>query len=158
MSKGLTEQTGWVVRELTAEVDLRAVFPIVRALRPRLDEDGFLAHVRQQAAEGYVVAAGYVDGRPVTVAGYRVGSTLSRGPHLFVDDLVTDPAEQGKGYATALLDWLRAKARAAGVGRVYLDSRDSAVGYYEKRGFTFLTSRPCWIDSGEGETGDAGGR
>lgn len=136
------------IRELTAEADLRDVFPLVRVLRPRLvDVSTFLDHVRRQSGEGYVLAVGYVGGRPVVVAGYRVGSTLARGPHLFVDDLVTDPAEQGKGHASAMLDWLRGRAVAAGVEKVYLDSRDSAVGFYEQYGFTFLTSMPCWVDA-----------
>ena len=143
-------------RELTAEEDLRDAFPVVYVLRPRLDLAMFLDHVRRQAAEGYVLAAGYrappgarPAGRPVVVAGYRLSSTLVRGPHLFVDDLVTDPVEQGKGHASAMIDWLRGKARAAGVGKVYLDSRDTAVGFYERYGFTFLTSKACWVDAAE---------
>ena len=140
--------TPLTIRELTAEADLRAVFPVVRVLRPRLvDLPMFLDHVRRQSAEGYVLAAGYVGDKPVVVAGYRLGSTLARGPHLFVDDLVADPAEQGKGHASAMLDWLRGRAVAAGVEKVYLDSRDTAVGFYEQYGFTFLTSKPCWVDA-----------
>lgn len=133
------------VRELTTDDDLRSAFPVVRALRPHLDEPAFLAAVRRQRPEGYVLVGGFVEGRVVTVAGYRLTCTLARGPHLFVDDLATAPAEQGKGYGRAMIDWLRERARDAGVDRVYLDSRDTAVGFYERAGFTFLTSRPCWV-------------
>jgi GNAT superfamily N-acetyltransferase len=143
--------TPLIVRRLTTDRELHDAFPVVRELRPRLDLPMFLDHVRRQAAEGYVLVGGYAGGdRPVVVAGYRLSSTLSRGPHLFVDDLVTAPADQGKGHGAAMLDWLRGQARAAGVERVYLDSRDTAVGFYERCGFTFLTSKPCWVDAAEG--------
>ena len=29
---------------------------------------------------------------------------------------------------------------------MYLDSRVTAKGFYERAGFTFLTSIPCWVD------------
>ncbi len=37
-------------------------------------------------------------------------------------------------------------ARSLGISRIYLDSRDTAVGFYRQVGFTFLTSVPCWIE------------
>jgi hypothetical protein len=30
---------------------------------------------------------------------------------------------------------------------VYLDSRATARGFYERVGFTFLTAVPCWIET-----------
>jgi GNAT superfamily N-acetyltransferase len=83
----------------------------------------------------------------VALAGFRPAHTLSRGPHFFVDDLVTDAARRGAGYGTAMLEWIAARAREHGVPRVYLDSRDTAREFYERLGFTLLTSIPCWIES-----------
>ena len=140
---------GLSVRALTTDADLRAALPIVLSLRPYLDEPTFLDRLRRQRAEGYTLVGGFAAGRLVAVAGYRLSCTLSRGPHLFVDDLVTAPGEQGKGHGAAMVDWLRATARAAGVARVYLDSRDTAVGFYERLGFTFMTAKPCWLEAGE---------
>lgn len=139
----------WSVRALTTDDDLRAALPIVRALRPHLTEQSFPELVRRQRADGYVLVGGFAAGRLVAVAGYRLSCTLARGPYLFVDDLITAPGERGRGHGAAMIDWLRAAARAAGVARVYLDSRDTAVGFYERVGFTFLTAKPCWIDAGE---------
>ena len=65
---------------------------------------------------------------------------------MFVDDLVTDPDQRGEGYGRAMLAWIAARAKAAGVPRMYLDSRLTAKGFYEQVGFTMLTSIPCWID------------
>ena len=138
------------VRELTGDDDLRAALPVARALRPHLTEQTFSELVRRQRTEGYTLVGGFAAGRLVAVAGYRLSCTLSRGPHLFVDDLVTAPGEQGKGYGAAMVGWLRATARSAGVARVYLDSRDTAVGFYERAGFTFLTAKPCWVEAGGG--------
>ena len=65
---------------------------------------------------------------------------------MFVDALITDPACRGEGHGAAMLAWIAARAKAAGVPRVYLDSRVTARGFYEQVGFTMLTSIPCWID------------
>ena len=135
------------VRELTTDDDLRAALPVVRALRAHLDEPTFLGLVHRQRAEGYTLVGGFAADRLVAVAGYRLSCTLSRGPHLFVDDLVTAPGEQGRGHGAAMVAWLRVAARSAGVARVYLDSRDTAAGFYERLGFTFLTAKPCWVEA-----------
>jgi GNAT superfamily N-acetyltransferase len=132
-------------REITSEQDLHAIFPLVRFLRQHLTMETFLTRLPRQWAQGYVLVAGFAGARPVVAAGYRLTCSLSRGPHLFVDDLVTASDEQGKGYGAAMIQWLRRRARDAGVARVDLDSRDTAVGFYERMGFTFAASRPCSI-------------
>jgi GNAT superfamily N-acetyltransferase len=118
-------------------------------LRDRVRADTFLAEVRRQQRDGYQLIGGFADGTLVALAGSRPGHTLSRGEHVFVDDLVTDPSRRGEGHGTAMLAWVAARARAAGVPRVYLDSRLTAKGFYERVGFTMLTSIPCWIDAGK---------
>jgi N-acetylglutamate synthase-like GNAT family acetyltransferase len=82
----------------------------------------------------------------VTLAGVRRTHTLARGEHLFVDDLVTATDVQGQGHGTEMMRWLAAQAAGLGIPRIYLDSRDTARGFYETLGFTFRTSIPCWID------------
>jgi GNAT superfamily N-acetyltransferase len=135
------------IRRLATDEQIAAVFPLVVQLRPRITRDTFVAEVRRQQADGYVAAAGYVDGRPVVFAGYRSAHTLARGPHLFVDDLVTDESARGRGYGTAMLRWLAREALALGLPRVHLDSRDTARGFYEQVGLAFSTSIPCMIDA-----------
>jgi ribosomal protein S18 acetylase RimI-like enzyme len=63
-----------------------------------------------------------------------------------VDDLVTLDTEQGKGHATAMLRWLASEAKSRGFTRIFLDSRESAIGYYKQVGFEFIQATPCWID------------
>jgi GNAT superfamily N-acetyltransferase len=134
-----------------AEVDgddaLAAVFPLMAELRPRVRAEDFVPQVRAQQREGYRLMGGSVGGRWVTLAGYRLQTTLVRGRHLFVDDLVTAAGEQGKGYAKAMLAHLCAVARAEGIEKVHLDSRDTARTFYERAGFTMHTSIPCSIEA-----------
>lgn len=133
-------------RTLTTDDDVRRAFPLMAALRDRIREDTFLAEIRRQQRDGYELIGGFDGDRLVTLAGIRRSHTLSRGEHLFVDDLVTDERVRGKGYGTQTIAWLKARARGDGVPRIYLDSRITARGFYERVGFTFQTSIPCWID------------
>lgn len=132
--------------ELTRDDELAAAFDVMAELRPRVRREDFIPQVRAQQREGYRLLGGSVGGRFVTLAGYRMATTLVRGRHLFVDDLVTAAAEQGKGYGTAMLRRLGEIALAEGVERVCLDSRDTARTFYEQVGFTMHTSIPCYIE------------
>jgi GNAT superfamily N-acetyltransferase len=134
------------IAELETDEAIAAVFPLMSELRPRVRREDFVPQVRTQQREGYRLLSGSVGGRAVTLAGYRWATTLVRGRHLFVDDLVTAAGEQGKGYGKAMLRHLAGIARAAGYDKVYLDSRDTARTFYERVGFTMHTSIPCSID------------
>lgn len=134
------------VRELRSNAEIESAFALAQELRTHLKREQFLAQVRRQEAEGYVLIGGFAP-ELVALAGIRISSTLARGPHLFVDDLVTASSVRGKGYGQALLRWLAAYAEARGQTRIYLDSRDTALTFYKKVGFTCLTSVPCWIET-----------
>ena len=131
---------------VVSDEDLEAVYPLMRELRDRIAPETFRAEIRAQQAQGYELVAGFDGGVPVVLAGIRRAHTLSRGAHLFVDDLVTGESVRGRGYGRAMLKHVAALARADGLPRVYLDARLTAKGFYERLGFTFLTSVPCWIE------------
>ena len=134
------------VRELRTDDDILAAFPLMSALRDRIRRETFLGEVREQQLLGYELIGAFEGGRLVALAGIRRAHTLSRGPHLFVDDLVTDESVRGQGHGRALMEWLRRRTAGEGLPRIYLDSRASARGFYERVGFQFLSSIPCWID------------
>jgi GNAT superfamily N-acetyltransferase len=136
----------FAIRILETDADILAAFPLMSVLRDRINADTFLAEIRRQQRDGYQLIGGFVDGTLVALAGSRPAHTLSRGEHVFVDDLVTDPERRGEGHGAAMLTWIAARAKAAGVPRVYLDSRLTARSFYEQVGFTMMTSIPCWID------------
>lgn len=137
------------IRKLVLDEEVLGAFEVMAELRPHLVRGEFVETVQAQAGHGFELAAGYVEGQVVAVAGYRLTANLVRGRHLFVDDLVTAESSRGKGYGREMIEWLKKEARGAGVERVYLDSRASAVGFYEKVGFTMHTSVPCWVEAGE---------
>lgn len=141
--------TSFICRVLRTDDEITGAYALMAVLRDRVRPDTFLAEVRRQELQGYELIGAFAGSRLVALAGVRRSHTLARGEHLFVDDLVTAPDDQRRGHGTALLRWLAARAHAEGVPRVYLDSRDTARGFYERLGLSFLTSIPCWIDAGQ---------
>jgi GNAT superfamily N-acetyltransferase len=134
------------VRELTSDAEITAAFPLMHELRQRLRPETFLDELRRQQAEGYHLYGLFVDGTLVSLAGVRRAHTLARGEHLFVDDLVTAKGYQRNGFGRELLRELARGALLQGIPRIYLDSRATATGFYERVGFTLHTSIPCWIE------------
>ena len=98
-------------------------FPVMRQLRTHFtDEQTFVAQVERQRADGYRMAFVEDEGAVRAVAGYRISESLFAGRFCYVDDLVTDATGRSLGYGGALFDWLVAEARAAGCGKLELDS------------------------------------
>jgi GNAT superfamily N-acetyltransferase len=137
----------FVIVELSTDAEILAAYPLLSFLRERLRPETFLGEIRLQEDDGYRLFGGSAEGRLVTVASIRPAHTLARGRHVFVDDLITLREAQGKGYGTRMLRHLATRAAAEGWPRIYLDARETARGFYEKVGFTFLTSAPCWIET-----------
>lgn len=136
------------VVELATDEQIDAAFDLMAVLRPSLRRNEFLRQVRtQEQSSGFRLAGGFdPGGRVVVLAGYKPASTLSRGPHLFVDDLITAPDLQGRGYGRAMLAYLANRARELGVTTICLESRNTAAGFYEKVGFTMSKGIPCSIE------------
>jgi hypothetical protein len=81
--------------------------------------------------------------RRVGGGGYRIMESLYAGRFCYVDDLVTDQTARSLGYGGALFDWLVAEARAAGCGRLELDS---GVQRFDAHRF-YLTTNDHFIAS-----------
>ena len=103
-------------------------------LRDRIRMETFLSEVRRQQVEGYRLFGGFDGDRLVCLAGVRRSHTLSRGEHLFVDDLVTLEEVRGTGSGAQMIAWLADRARAEGLPRIYLDSRATATGLLREDG------------------------
>ncbi len=111
-----------IVEALTPN-EIARCFPVMRQLRAHFDdEQKFVEQVERQRASGYRMAFLEDDGGVRAVAGYRMLESLFSGQFCYVDDLVTDAAGRSLGYGGALFDWLVAEARAAGCGKLELDS------------------------------------
>ncbi len=105
------------------EADLRRCFEVMRELRshiPTVEE--FLARVRRQQEQGYLLAYLEAAGEVRAVAGYRYQEMLFHGRILYVDDLVTRERDRSAGYGGRLFDWLVEQAREGGCDHFELDS------------------------------------
>ena len=124
--------------------DTALAYPAMRELRPNLDNvDGFTQQVDVvQRPSGYRLIGVFDDVAPnaLSVAGFRAGTNLAWGAHLYVDDLSTLPVARGRGLARQLLDWVHAEAVRLGCGQIHLDSgvgpdRDAAHRLYLNAGY-----------------------
>ena len=107
-------------------------------LRPHVSAADYLPRINQVLATGARLIALTDDGQTKAVAVVRINHYLHRGKNLYIDDLVSLPAERGKGYARALLDWIRQYALAEGCQTIDLDSgygRTNAHRLYLQWGF-----------------------
>ena len=83
--------------EVRTDAAIAAAFPLMSALRDRIRADTFVAEVRRQQHQGYELVGAFEEATLVALAGIRRSHTLSRGEHVFVDDLVTDERMRGRG-------------------------------------------------------------
>ncbi len=58
----------------------------------------------------------------VAIAGFRLSTSLSRGRHVYIDDLSTVSSARRRGFAGELLGWIHSEAKRLGCGQVHLDS------------------------------------
>lgn len=125
------------IDEVGDAAGLRAAWPLVRQLRPHLDEAAFVDQALRQMAQGYRATLLSERGTPCAYAGWRLQECLAHGRHLYVDDLVSDQAMRSRGHGKALLAWLQAEARRHGCASLQLDSgtqRKDAHAFYLREG------------------------
>jgi GNAT superfamily N-acetyltransferase len=132
-----------MITQPETDADIRATYAVMRQLRPHVAEADYGPTVRRMMdAEGYRLAASHdAAGTVRAVAGYRFMELLYCGRILYVDDLVTDEAARSGGHGRALLDWLKAEARARGCAELHLDSgahRHRAHRFYFREGMHIL--------------------
>lgn len=141
---------GAKIAEVLAEIlppDTRLVFEAMHELRPHVGTAEQLVDQidGEQRRLGYRLVAVLSDDREaaLSVAGFRPGTSLSWGRHLYVDDLVTVPAARGRGHAGRLLAWIGEEAVRLGCREVHLDSavgpsRADAHRLYLNNGFAIV--------------------
>jgi GNAT superfamily N-acetyltransferase len=134
--------------EASTEISVRRLPPgewkqaytIIVQLRPHLDEAEFLRSVERQSHSGYELVGAFRAGALVGVLGMRPVHTLARGPHLHIDDLVTDEAARRTGFGRALMGFAEADAQARGMAAIHLDARPAAIPFYAALGYAFHPS------------------
>lgn len=121
------------------DAEIAACYPVMRELRPQLEEAEFLARVRSLENKGYQLAYVQNTDSVVAVTGFWIRENLAWGRFMYVDDFVTLAAHRSKGIGTRLLTWLREYAINEGCRQLHLDSgtqRKDAHRFYEREGVT----------------------
>ncbi|GLU55377.1 hypothetical protein Dfri01_48380 [Dyadobacter frigoris] len=108
-------------------------------LRPHLDKNKWPSMVSEMMQNEKYSIAGIMDGEKfVAFAGYRVMTSLHTGNIIYIDDLCTLESHRGKGFASQLLEHVKAIAISKNVDAVVLDTdflNNTAQKVYLKHGF-----------------------
>lgn len=111
------------LRYLETPDELRACLPLMRELRPHLeDEEDFIGRIERMRQERYRLLGAMHAGTAVALAGYRYQENLIYGRFLYVDDLVVAQGRRGERWGAALLAHLDGLAHANGCARLVLDT------------------------------------
>jgi GNAT superfamily N-acetyltransferase len=119
--------------------DLQKAFPVIHQLRPHLNLEEF-QHLAMlaQAADGYRLIAREVNGRVISVMGYRILHDLAHGSHLYIDDLVTTADERSRHHGAELLKWAEGECRRLGLTGLRLCAaltNKEGRKFYEREGW-----------------------
>ncbi len=126
-------------RLVSSAGDIQTCYEVISELRPHLAADEFVKRVQQQMSTGYQLAILEDGAQVVCAAGFRYGETLAWGKYLYVDDLVTLQAAQGRGFGRAMIEWLLAEAARNDCDQFHLDSgvqRAPAHKFYFENGLS----------------------
>ncbi len=112
--------------------------PLHRQLRPHLPAN-YAGWLDKVLADGAGLCVLESDARPRALGLWRAYHTTYAGLRFYVDDLVADEAERGKGWGGKMLAHLERKARDMGCDVFALDSgthRQLAHRFYFRAGLT----------------------
>lgn len=111
------------LRAVEDEVQCLGCFPVMRELRPHLeDAQAFVRQVLRQADQGYRLLAAWRGDEVVALAGYRLQENTLYGRFVYIDDLVTRADEQRSGVGQQLIEAVRAEATDMGYAHLVLDT------------------------------------
>ena len=115
--------------------ELKQAFPVVRQLRPHLNEDEYIETAGIMISNGYQIFCVFEDSEIVSYAGIAVLTNLYYGKHIWVYELVTDETKRGKGYGNLLLSHIEKYGKDNSLNCIALSSglqREKAHNFYEK--------------------------
>ena len=110
-------------RHAETDADVAATFGVMQQLRAHLrTPEDLVARVAVQRRQGYRLLMLVDADQPVALAGYRLLDNLIYGRFLYVDDLIADAGERGRGHGERLIAALREIARGEQCARLVLDT------------------------------------
>lgn len=130
------------MRIVESDHEILACFQVMKELRPKIEEESFLATIKLMQAEGYVLSYIKPGGDVVSVAGFRICTNLAaEGKALYVYDLITSEKQRSKGHGANLIKSIIAHAKEKNCNCVHLDSnvvRHKAHKFYLENGFDIV--------------------
>lgn len=132
------------VQTASGKDSINKCFEVMHALRPHLKPETFVEIISGMITRGYNLIFIEENGKAVCASGYRFAEHLAWGKPVYIDDLSTLPEARGKGFATAILDYIFNDAKSNGCDQVHLDSgcnesRYDAHRLYLKKGFNITS-------------------
>lgn len=113
------------IKKAMTKADIEFCRQVILEFRPNLDEkhfvDQILAMIKNEAFELVYIPA-EDSTKAAAFIGFRTMQLLRTGSIIYIDDLFTLPEARGKGYAGALLDYVKRQAETAEIASVHLDS------------------------------------
>lgn len=103
------------------------VLPVLQELRPQITAATLQSVYDEGHPQGLRFSAGYLEGRCVAVAGWRIMATTACERKLYVDDLVTAADQRSQGAGRAMLAELTRRAESAGCAAIDLDSNTNRL-------------------------------
>lgn len=86
------------MRIAMSDQEIQSCFPVMKQLRPNLQQESFLQTIRAMQTEGYQMGYIKVDSKVVAVAGFRICINLAaEGKALYFYDLVTCEQFRSRG-------------------------------------------------------------
>lgn len=126
------------VRHADTEHDLRACWPVMRELRPRLQSaDDMVERIGRMRAQNYRLLGIWRGTQVMALGGYRLQENLVYGRFLYLDDLVTRESARGEGWGERVMVEVTRLAQEAGCDKLVLDtglSNALAQRFYFRQG------------------------
>ncbi|MGG6445908.1 GNAT family N-acetyltransferase [Pseudobacillus badius] len=125
-----------IIEELVTEEEVRHIFPLMKDLRPYLDETRFIQIWKTMQPDGYRIFAMYDAEELVAFTGIQIRTNMYYFRHVFVHELVTRADIRSKGYGQKLLSFVHDWGREHECVTVALESaliRDDAHRFYETK-------------------------
>lgn len=126
------------MRKLVSGEDWSRTFEVMKVLRPNLELSAFLDCRERLIKEGYNLIGLEVNERIVSIASYIICPHPVYYRELQIHVMATLEAEQGKGYGTQVIAYIKQEAINNKCGRIFVNSRlerKEAHRFYNKNGF-----------------------
>lgn len=124
----------------TTDAEIASCRQLMLELRPQLNDQDFVAVVRQLMETQAYQLVYLTEGEVVAIMGMRIGAWLHTGTYLEIEELLTSPHRRSQGYGKHMMEWAKQYARRQGCSQLRLVSgvaREDAHRFYASCGMVW---------------------